>query len=301
MHLTTEYMQTTLEQLGYKLNDRGDEWRAKPVYRDSGNENALRIFKNSGRWQDFARGYSGDFFDLIRRSGGEVLKGIATNQEPPPEKKQQIIPQDIKDEFAGNEADLLQRDHSYWEGRGISKATMDLFRGGILPQGTMSSMYGRYVFPIFNTRMKCLGYSGRWINPDLGGNAKWKHLGQKKNWVYPGFINKYDIASLKKVILVESIGDGLKLWDCGIKNFFVLFGLEISDSILNALLAIDCQKIIVSTNNDGRAGNSAAWKISKKLSNFFDTNQIETILPESKDWGEASSSEIKRKLSKIYE
>ena len=62
---------TILEGLGYTLFDRGKEWRAKPMYRDSDNDSSLRILKDSGKWIDFARGTGGDFKKLVEISGGK--------------------------------------------------------------------------------------------------------------------------------------------------------------------------------------------------------------------------------------
>ena len=41
-------------------------------------------------------------------------------------------------------------DHSYWENRGISKDTLDLFNGGVVKGGVMAD---RYTFPIFNSKI----------------------------------------------------------------------------------------------------------------------------------------------------
>ena len=63
---------------------------------------------------------------------------------------------------------------------------------------------------------------------------------------------------------MESIGDMLSLWE-GIKNSVVLFGVNLSDSILFYLIGLRVKKIVIALNNDGenKAGNSGAEKYLK--------------------------------------
>ena len=61
-----EAVRQVLQDLGYTLLDRGREYRTKPLYRDSDNDNVLRIWKNSGQWVDFKENVSGSLEDLIR-------------------------------------------------------------------------------------------------------------------------------------------------------------------------------------------------------------------------------------------
>lgn len=285
---------TILEGLGYKLFDRGKEWRAKPIYRDSDSDSSLRILKDSGRWIDFARGTGGDFKKLVEISGGKFDGNLE-----PLIKKETIVSSD--EIFDKSELENLQQDHSYWNQRGITNSTLELFLGGVIPKTTKSSMYNRYVFPIKNNRNEFIGISGRWIGKKISKNIpKWKHLGPVDSWVYPAFLNKDDILNKKEIILVESIGDGLALWEAGVKNFLVLFGLKLGRAILKSLIAADPDKIIISTNNDSDnsfAGNNAAEKMQSNLFEFFNKDQVEIRLPKCKDWGESSKEEINNILN----
>jgi DNA primase len=105
------------------------------------------------------------------------------------------------------------------------------------------------------------------------------------------------IREINKVILVESIGDMLALWEAGVKNSIVTFGLEISLEILNQLLRMDVDKITISFNNDegnNDRGNIAAYKGRKKLLKYFDSKQVEIKLPSGyNDFGEMPANEIK--------
>ena len=66
---------------------------------------------------------------------------------------------------------------------------------------------------------------------------KWIHYGQKSKWIYPSFVNEKYIKQSGEVILVESIGDMLSLWEAGVKNTIVLFGVNLSKTILFYLIA----------------------------------------------------------------
>jgi hypothetical protein len=99
-----------------------------------------------------------------------------------------------------------------------------------------------------------------------------------------------------EIVLVESIGDSLALYEEGYKNHLVTFGLEVSPAILSFLLAGDYKKIIVSSNNDfnkvdknGKPtnwGKIAAIKNLIKLSSVFPVEMIEIKLPTTNDFGE---------------
>lgn len=287
-------IKTILEGLGYVLLDRGKEWRAKPIYRQSDNDSSLRILKDSGKWIDFARGTGGDFKKLVEISGGKIDFSLDI-----PIKKDPMV--SLDEIFDKKELENLKKDHSYWNDRGISSQTLDLFLGGVIPHTTKSSMYNRYIFPIKNNRNEFIGVSGRWLGKKNSKNIpKWKHLGAVDSWVYPAFLNRNEIIFKKEIILVESIGDALALWEAGIKNFLVLFGLKIGRALLKSLIAADPNKIIISTNNDSEnnfAGNNAAKKIQDTLLEFFDKDQVQIILPKCKDWGETKSEEIKNILN----
>jgi DNA primase len=155
-------------------------------------------------------------------------------------------------------------------------------------------MKNRYVFPIFNNKNELIGFSGRTLV--TGYNIpKWKHIGTKSNWCYPLKWNINLLKSSKEVILIESIGDMLSLWDKGIKNTIVTFGISISRSIIEFLLRIDAQKIIIAFNNDednNLVGNEAADKEKFHLSKYFDPHQIILAIPDYKDFGEMDEIQI---------
>ena len=287
-----------LIELGYEnISDHGKDYRMRPIYRESSNSTSLQVNKKSGYFRDYSANIGGSLTDLIKltlKTDFHTAKQWISKKNVNLEKQTNESRPEIKQSrnFDINELEEIKPIHNYWMNRGISEETMALFKGGVVSEGKMK---GRYVFPIFDSKKQIIGFTGR----DITGSSKikWKHLGNKSFWKYPLQINYPLIKEANKVILVESIGDMLALWQAGIKNTIVTFGLDISLEILNQLLRMDVDLITISFNNDennNNRGNEAAYKGRKKLCKYFDPNQIEIKLPIGyNDFGEMSSDEIK--------
>jgi len=278
-----------LTDLGYKLKDCGKEYRARPLYRDSDNDTVLKIYKDTGHWFDFKENISGDFSSLVGMTlkledttkAKEWLKDKNFAFKNPTEVKKPLIKSSKK--FDIEVLSRLEDDQDYWIKRGVDIQTLKTFKGGVAKMGKMKN---RYVFPIFNSKDNIIGFSGRDIT-NLS-KIKWKHIGEKTEFVYPLFVNSEIIQQQKEIILVESIGDMLSLWQAGIKNALVTFGTSLSLAILNYSLKVDLKKIYISLNNDSNknnAGNIAAEKTQARLSRYFDQSQLKIALPPKKDFG----------------
>lgn len=285
-----------LTDLGYKLKDYGKEYRTKPLYRESDNDTVLKIYKDSGHWFDFKENISGDFSSLVSMTlklespekGKEWLKDKNFSFIRPQEPSKPLLKTTKK--FDPEILQNLELNHQYWNKRNISNDILVQFKGGIAKAGKMKN---RYVFPIFNTNNNIIGFSGRDITNI--SKIKWKHLGEKNDFLYPLFLNSNIIQDQRELILVESIGDMLSLWQANIKNVLVTFGTNLSLSILNYCLKIDAKKIYISLNNDSNknnAGNIAAEKTYSRLKRYFDEKQLQIALPTKKDFGEMSEEEI---------
>ena len=286
-----------LSELNYELIDKGKEYRAQAKYRDGDNPTCLSIDKNTGRWRDFKEGTYGRLTDLIQLTLNtksiEDAQTFLKNRNFQPkisESNHSDLALEEEKTFEPEELTEKIEDHSYWEGRGIKYSVINKFNGGVMHQGKMAK---RYIFPIYNSQAKILGVTGR----DITGNStiKWKHLGVKANWVYPALYNYQIIKEKKEVYLVESIGDMLSLWQAGIKNTLVTFGLTVSSKIISFLIKVDPNKIYLSFNNDSGnnfAGNKAAEKAVNKLCCFFDEQDLKIKLPSKNDFGEMTKEEI---------
>ena len=299
--MTEDQVRDILLDIGYNLRDQDNMWyRASAVYRGGGNPNTLAINKESGAWKDFKTGDKGSLRELIRLtlniSPSEVkdrFKELQSKVSSKPSRPK-LLPEE-GEIFSPSVMDNFIQDNSYWNDRGITDDTLELFQGGVCAAGVMKN---RYTFPIFNSRQDLIGITGRYIYNIKDGSLvkKWKIKGAKKNWRYPLQANAKILKKIKKVILVESIGDMLALWQAGYKHVMVTFGTEISLSIVNLMLTLDPDQIILSFNDDsdsGEAGNNAAKKEYKKLSKYFDANQLRVCLPSGQnDFGGMTSDEI---------
>lgn len=186
--------------------------------------------------------------------------------------------------------DRLFPNYSFYNKKNISDATLKAYKMGL---ATTGKMYQRFVFPVFNEAGEICGFSGRHLNWTEEMNApKWKHIGDKREWIYPLFLPEYrqNLDILDEIVLVESIGDSLALYEEGYKNHLVTFGLEISPAIMSFLLAGDYKKITLASNNDSSKevdrGKIAAIKNLIKLSSVFPIGMIDIKLPTLNDFGE---------------
>jgi hypothetical protein len=183
----------------------------------------------------------------------------------------------------------LIKNHEYWNNRGISNETMDYFEGGVAYKGFMK---GRYTLPIFNKqKTHIIGFTGRALSPDM--KPKWKHKGEKSSFVFPYIKNE----RYKKILLVESPGCNLKLWDNDIRNTKCLFGTNIGPALLKYLIETNPEEILIGTNNEldsknKGVGNKAAEKLESQLLQFFGREKIKIALPPLKDFGVLTNQEI---------
>jgi len=296
-----EDVKQVLEQLGYKLNDRGKEWRSKPLYRDSDNDTSLKINKLDGKWVDFARNESGGIEQLVEKTlgisfgtGKNWIKknGINASSVSTLKMKEEISLDYIKF-FDPELLKKLSNNTHYWNKRGIKNDTLAKFGGGLCSTGKMA---GRYVFPIFDEDKRIRGFSGRSIYSN--NEIKWKHIGKRSDWNYPLFLTREHIEKQKECIIIESIGDGLSLWQAGIKNFIISFGLNSLEHICYLLVELDPSLITIAFNNDfvngktNGSGNIAARNFKKTLETFFSKDQVSIKLPELNDFGSMTEEQI---------
>jgi hypothetical protein len=287
-----------LKKMGYIPERSGPDYlRMKAIYRNSASS-SLSVNTKSGWFTDFVTGQSGPLIKLAMITlninekdaknflRDEYFDSSASTQEEEEEIKI------VQDKFFDSDSikDLMPW-YTFYKNRGISEQTIKDFGGGVKTYGKLNN---RFVFPIYQGQ-KIIGLAGR----DLYTNSqrpKWKILGRKSNFVYPSDLSSPEIQSTKTVILVESIGDALALYENGIKNFIVIFGLSVSKNVILFLMKSNLEKIIISTNNDEESdynrGMEAALNIKSKLSKFFNSDILKVKLPTKKDFGDMTKVEI---------
>ena len=290
-----------LTNLGYKdLYEDGKSFRTKPLYRESDSDGVLCVYKDTGFFVDFSRQIKGPIEELVRLSlnlssradAKEWLNGKFTpTKTVTVNHNEKIICNNI---YENNNLEKIIPNHNYWTNKYIEENTIKLFEGGVDNGVERGRMRGRYVFPIFNSRKDIVGFSGRYLNeiPKNSKIFKWKHLGSVSDWVYPAFFNKKILKEKKEVILVEGIGDMISLWNAGITNVLVTFGLNIQAGLLSYLIKIYSKKITIALDGDER-GKEGALKIRLALLDYFDKEKISITHPlDGKDFGDMTKEEI---------
>lgn len=292
-------LKMSLESLGYNLKDYGSYWRTKAIYRGGDNLTALKIYKNTGVWTDYAANGSKSYpiqklveLTLNTSNPTVVSKYVNFGQQTiiESETKEKIEMEKIYPESLLN--NLLPH-LDFYSKKNLSQDTLNFYKCGYATSG---QLFRRIVFPIYNSLGQIHGFSGRAIFwKEDSEFPKWKHVGRRADWVYPMYIKrngsleiKEDIEKRRSVIIVESIGDSMALFENGYKNSIVTFGLGISSKISSALVSFDLDKIIISSNNDeGKEQNHgliSACKSFLQLCSIFDPAKLEIRLPLKNDF-----------------
>ena len=291
-------IEETLKNLGYNLQDRGEYWQCSAVYRNGDNPNALQIYKDSGVWKDYVQGESFlPFPALLEKTvGKENLKNFNLNLKGSlvKSKPKDLSTDSLEKTFLKSDFESLLPHYSFYNKKNISNDTLKFLNSGMCTSG---SMYQRYVFPIFNKFGQIHGAAGRDMT-NSSSRPKWKHMGKKTFWVYPFYCISENgdypilnsIVESKEVILVESIGDMLSLFENGHKNVLVTFGLDVSPQLISILMGLNLNKIWLAFNNDfnkkNNAGRIACVKNFLKLLNYFSHEKINICLPVKNDFGD---------------
>ena len=283
---------SSLEKLGYSLQDCGSHWRTRAIFRNGKTNTSLIIYKDSGVWRDFggdeqAKPFTALVKETLKTEDPKALKEYLINN---PNQKESFTPKEevieMEKIYPESYLEKLLPMKTFYEKRGVSSNTQDKFKCGYAGGG---KMYRRIVFPIYDLDGQIHGFSGRSVTNDEH-IPKWKHMGRKTNWVYPHHLSHSNIEDKEEVILVESIGDCMALYEAGHENVLMLAGLDISAKIISYLNSFDLKRIIVATNNDNskdeNTGALASIKVAAKLSSVFDLSLIKINPPVCNDFGE---------------
>ena len=90
------------------------------------------------------------------------------------------------------------------------------------------------------------------------------------------------VKKKKEIILVESVGDVLNLYDHGIFNCLCTFGVDLSSTQACYLISLQLKKIVIAFNNDfsqaQNRGRDGAIKTYLKLLEHFDPHKLFPII-----------------------
>lgn len=298
-------LQTTLEEAGYRLTDYGDHWRCAANYRGGTNPMSIKIYKNSGVWSDFGHQNGALPIQALLSKTFGPNHPIVKKFENRSEKQQTFYYQptqriEMEQIYPESMLEKLFPSFHFYMSKGYSLETLKMLRAGLAGTG---KMYRRIVFPIYNSDAQIIGFSGRKIDDNNDDKPKWKHLGKKKNWVYPANVPSCQkvreaIEEHQSVYLVESIGDMMSLFEHGVFNVLVTFGLGCSASIISFLSEFSLKAIYLVANNDSssKKNNGMIGAVSSliDLSFYFNSNCIYIRTPpdDRNDLGECFEAKV---------
>lgn len=297
-----------LENKGYKIIFNGSEYRTNAAYRDGKNNTSVVLFLNNGTFYDHGNSRHGKILELIGNTKDLVFSENENSKDNNGSSNYlKFIDSEsmgIVKTFSEKGLSKLSRNFEYFGKRGISEDTQRAFDAYFCQRETF---YNRIIFPIRNFNNKIIGFSGRLISWKEGDSyPKWIHKGPTNFFIYNHKTATPSILEKKTVILCESIGDSLSLYEAGFPNNLVLFGLNLSSSVIKYLISLNPDFIIIATNNDFKKGlknnngSLASLKIQKKLSNFFSIEKLIIKLPHLNDFNDILIKEGKDGIKKWY-
>lgn len=307
--ISQEKIKDCLLDLGYKLQDRGSYWQTNAIFRNGDNKTAIQIYKNTGVWKDHVE--NSPFSPLKRlvemtlgtNDPNQLSKfldekdvGLNYNKVNSSEKieMEEIYPKECLKKLLPH--------YKFYNNKGIDSEILQSLKGGYATSGKLNN---RFIFPIYNQHNQIHGFSGRDMLSH-SNRPKWKHIGRKKNWIYPLYVDeefRQSISDCGEIILVESIGDLLNLNQYGYKNVLVTFGLDMSTKLICSTLSLDIKRVVISLNNDQQSpenrGLNASVKNYLKLLNYYNPDKISICLPTKKDFGDMNSSDFENWSKKL--
>lgn len=289
-----------LEDLGYRLKDHGSYWRTSAIYRSGDNSTALQIYKDTGVWKDYVEDSMFLPFEALLQKTlntndktilSSYLKDVSVNIQHRTAKKNLLSEEKT---YPKSCLSRLLPHYDFYLEKGITEDTMKQFQCGLAMSG---KLYQRVIFPVFRSDGLIHGFSGRKVTEDP--RPKWLHNGRCSDWFYPYYSIDQVAACIKKersVYIVESIGDCISLFDSGIKNVLVSFGLNISPKFIARLNGLPLDKVFLSFNNDFNSefnrGFEGAIKSIFKLSDQMDFEKIFFAPPSENDFGDMSKEQL---------
>src|SRR6478736_10275498 len=254
-------VESILDRLGYPIAVRGKNCICPTDYRGGDTPTGLYV-NETGFCHDLITGEDFHITRLVQAIlGGSLAQAeafVGSNQTIAA-KKAEII--DMPPEFDARDIQNLTPSFKFYHNKGIKTETLETFKAGFCHGGKYNL---RIVFPIFDND-KIIGVAARdAANRDYA--PKWK-LSKKENFVYPLFVSRPYILEKRSVVLVESVGDMLNLWQNGVRNVLVVFGISLSKKMERTLISLNPSKIYLALNKDqNERGQQATVKLKDKLS-----------------------------------
>lgn len=244
---------------------------------------SLRVDVNTGKFHCFSCGFKGNIFAYFGETPPIIRNNITELISIIDELKAEVVPLELP----------MHREPFVEEYRGISGSTYAKFNTYI-----DFEHQNRLNFPIYDSLGTLQGILTRRMHSELKSGKYIVYPAKKALPIYPL------PEDSNYVILVEGMFDMLNLVDKGMENISVIFGTHtIGDKTLEIKLAPLVSRgvslFLILLDND-KAGSHRANILAKEIHKLgYLAVNITELLPEDKDPGELSSSEVLLLYKKI--
>jgi len=265
----------------------GDEMLVRCLFHADSNA-SMRFNTSRGLYICFTCGASGNIKKLMKHLGknyrepepdiADVLRHIEYLQHPPDESTP-ILPDSSLSRYRGRTG--------YWEGRGLTQETVDLFNLGF------DLMYDQATIPVRNEKSELVGVIKR--NLDAGrGMPKYMYpkAFPRKHLLFGSWLVADD-PEVDTVVLVEGSLDAAPIWQAG-HPALGQFGSSLSLDQVNLLRRIGVKKVVLFYDNDP-AGVDATRRALEVLTDFLVA--VVEYDTDAKDPGELDAVTIMRMIN----
>jgi DNA primase len=179
------------------------------------------------------------FYCQVCQEGGDILKLVSLLEKKSireaglllnslflqPEEKE------VKSEYKDNpplnfQLRNLQKDHPFFEEKGLKKETIEYFGLGFCQHGIMK---GQIVIPIHNEDGELIAYAGRYPSKNIPeGESKYRFPKNFHKDLVLYNLNRAKKETKETLYLVEGFFDVFHLWQTGKKNVVALMGTTMS-------------------------------------------------------------------------
>jgi 5S rRNA maturation endonuclease (ribonuclease M5) len=185
----------------------------------------------------------------------------------------------------------------FYLNKGYSKEILDQYDIGVCTNKQKLMRY-RAVVPIYdNQHQYLLGCTGRTVLDDFHtkGVSKWLHSPSfnPKNCLF----NWWQCQEAQNIIIVESVGNALKLIQEGQKNVIAIFGTALTDA---QQILLECSQVnnVYLAMDPGEAGERASNFIKKQLGKLFNVHVLDVHYNNFEDIGDMDSLTIQDNIKR---
>jgi len=330
-YIIYDNIEKLIDIFGIELNPAGNgEWVGPCCIHDGDNPTAFRVYESGTCWC-FTRGCCTDNISLLsflkmmieKHTGTEVnalyvTKWIVDNLLEG--KNILALPKAVIKRIKTKHVDrIFFEDINSWQqfagttsrtyAREFSEEIVKKYHIGECHDRS-HRFYNRIVVPHCDTLGRVIGYTGRSLYPQcircklyhsmsapcpadksLSIFKKWVHCSGFRTGMY--LYNEWNHDQIKEVILVESVGNCLRMIEANYKNVLGTYGASLSKGQVEKLESMGVRHInVIFDNDENKTGLNNALRVANRLEQF----QFRILIPPASDVKEMSVADIQRWL-----